>query len=116
MLYTCIYCILAFKEYYQYFGLALSITIVRQMAESEIFEALQKGSVSWDQYRSSCAAQGHTEQTAKKYYRISRVQVAHATTAYASVMGDNLPTVQVSEVSVVVVLCTVYVISMLLLC
>jgi hypothetical protein len=29
--------------------------------------------------------------TAKRYYRISRTRVAHAKTAYATVMGDELP-------------------------
>jgi hypothetical protein len=42
---------------------------------------------------------GHTAQTAKRYYRLSRVTAAHTTTAYATVMGDNTHVTPVTPVT-----------------
>mgnify|MGYP006919630436 CR=1 FL=1 len=35
--------------------------------------------------------QGHSTETAKRYYRISKTAVAHVATAYAAMMGDDDP-------------------------
>jgi hypothetical protein len=97
--YTCLSCILALQEYYAYFGYAINVTTVRKMAESEIFVALQQGNVTYTQYLQSCAFQGHSEETAKKYYRISKTTIANTETAYATMMGDESTDTSVLPVS-----------------
>jgi len=41
---------LAFSDYFQLFGLKLSITTIRQMLETAYFDALQKGVINEEQY------------------------------------------------------------------
>jgi hypothetical protein len=81
------------SEYFGYFGLSLSIKIIRQMAETEMFDAWQAGSVTEQQYMNSCVAAGHSERTAKKYYRISKETVSRTQTGFAALMGDDVDSV-----------------------
>jgi hypothetical protein len=60
------------------------------MAETEMFDALQAGSVTEQQYMNSCAAAGHSEKTAKKYYRIAKGTVSRTQTGFATLMGDEV--------------------------
>jgi hypothetical protein len=79
----------ALQEYFEYFGLSLTVTMVRKMEESAMFVALQQGNVSLSQYENSLDAQGHSRATGMRHYRISAESTAKKETAYATLMGDD---------------------------
>jgi len=65
----CYYLYAALASYFAIVGVKISVTGIRKLLESSFFEAMQDKTITYEQYCQTCVMQGHSVETAKRYYR-----------------------------------------------